>query len=239
MSEAGLFLIIGIIAIAIVFAAWFSWKQERERTEAIGRVVGRLRWRFSGQQKDGDFSERHGQFECFQRGHSRYAHNQMEGSLEGLGASLNAEAGDYHYQITRGSGKNRNTTTYRFSYLLIALPCGSRMPSLALRAEGLWDKLAGAVGFEDIDFESAEFSRRYHVSGSDRRFAYDLIHPRMIDWMLDEAPPQFEISHGVLLIVSNGAGERWEPEEFQAAVDWAQAFFSHWPDYLVRDLGAR
>ena len=239
MSETGLILIFGLFAVIVIFGMWFSWKQERERTEALARLAGRQGWRFSGEGKDRDFRERHGQFDCFQRGHTRYAHNQLAGPMDALGASLDAEAGDYHYQITRQNGKHSSTTTYRFSYLLVALPFGSRLPSLALRTEGLWDKLAGAVGFEDIDFESAEFSRRYHVSGDDRRFVYDLIHPRMIDWMLDDAPPQFELSGSVLLIVSNGAENRWEPEEFQAAINWARTFFSHWPDYLVRDLGAR
>lgn len=239
MTETGLLLIFGLFAVIVIFGMWYAWKQERERIAALGRLAGRLGWRFSGEEKDHGFRERHDQFACFQRGHSRYAHNQLDGSLEALGGSLAAEAGDYHYQITRQNGKHTSTTTYRFSYLLVSLPFGSRLPSLALRTEGLWDKLAGAVGFEDIDFESAEFSRRYHVSGGDRRFAYDLIHPRMIDWMLDEAPPQFEIAGGVLLIVSNGGEGRWEPEEFAAAIAWARTFFSHWPDYLVRDLTAR
>ena len=239
MSETGILLIFGLFAVIVIFGMWFAWKQERERTEALARLAGRQGWRFSGESKDRDFRERHGQFDYFQRGHTRYAHNQLAGPLDALGASLDAEAGDYHYQITRQNGKHSSTTTYRFSYLLVALPFGSRLPSLALRTEGLWDKLAGAVGFEDIDFESAEFSRRYHVSGGDRRFAYDLIHPRMIDWMLDDAPPQFELSDGVLLIVSNGGEGRWEPEEFEAAIAWTRTFFSHWPDYLVRDLNAR
>lgn len=239
MNETGILLIFGLFAVIAIFGMWFAWKQERERIAALGRLAARLGWRFSGEDKDREFNERHEQFGCFQRGHSRYAHNQLGGALEALGVSVEAEAGDYHYQITRQNGKNSSTTTYRFSYLLVTLPFGSQLPSVALRTEGLWDKLAGAVGFEDIDFESAEFSRRYHVSGDDRRFVYDLIHPRMIDWMLDEAPPQFEIAGGALLIVSNGGDSRWEPAEFEAAIAWTRRFFSHWPDYLVRDLGAR
>jgi hypothetical protein len=150
---------------------------------------------------------------------------------------VEAQAGDYHYKITRQNGKHRSTTTYRFSYFLVKLPWGARLPSLALRTEGFMDKLAGAIGFEDIDFESAEFSRRYHVSGNDRKFAYDVLHPRMIDWMLDAEPPAFEVARGVFLLVS-GDG-RWAPGEFQQALRWTEAFFERWPDYLVKDLGAR
>lgn len=239
MSEIGIILIIVLFAAVGFLVWWTERKLERERTENLGRVARRLRWTFAAPAKDLTLRKRHRQFECFQKGHTRYAHNQMRGTLAVWDGALEAEAGDYHYQITRNTGKSRSTTTYRFSYLVVKLPFGARLPGLALRAEGLFDKLAGAIGFEDIDFESVEFSRRYHVSGSNRRFVYDLLHPRMIDWMLDDPPPQFEMGAGVLLLVSNGASSRWQPEEFRAAEKWATAFLTRWPDYLVRDLSAR
>jgi hypothetical protein len=160
----------------------------------------------------------------------------MRGTIAALGCEVQVQAGDYHYKITRQNGKHRSTTTYRFSYFLAKLPFGSNLPSITLRSEGFMDKIAGAIGFDDIDFESAEFSRRYHVSGSDRKFVYDVIHPRMIDWMLDAPPPAFEVTHGVLLLVG---GERWAPDEFEGALHWSEGFLSRWPDYLVKDIGTR
>ena len=59
----------------------------------------------------------------------------------------------------------------------------------------------------------------------------------MIDWMLNEPPPVFEVTRGVLLVVS--AGDRWEPAGFQRSLGWAEAFFERWPDYLVKDLDVR
>jgi len=236
MSLFVIVLIFGFFLTIALVGAWLGQKWERERTGTIGRIATRLGWSFSGEDEDSEFSNTHEQFDCFQRGHTRYAHNQMTGQLEVFGHSLHAEAGDFHYRVTRRSNKSNRTTTHRFSYLLVSLPFGSRLPGMALRTEGLLDKLAGAVGFEDIDFESVEFSRRYHVSGKDRRFVYDVVHPRMIEWMLENPPPHFEISAGVLLSVSHGAADRWEPGEFFSAVEWADGFLSRWPDYLVRDL---
>jgi hypothetical protein len=237
MSEVGVILLF-LAAVAVMgFFAWLSWKHERERMEAMGLLAQRLKWAFSGQEKDSGFDGRYGQFGCFQRGHSRYAHNQMRGMMAVWGREVEAQAGDFHYKITRRNGKTTSTTTYRFSYFLVKLPWGSRMPSLALRTEGFMDKLAGAIGFEDIDFESADFSRRYHVRSSDRRFAFDVLHPRMIEWMLDAAPPTFEVTGGVLLVVSGG--DRWAPGEFQRAAGWTESFFGRWPDYLVKDMTAR
>lgn len=234
MSEGGIFLLFFAAAAVMGLLAWLSWKQEKERTDAMGLLAQRMRWVFAGRAKDHGFDGRYGQFACFQRGHSRYAHNQLRGMMTVWGREVEAQAGDFHYKITRRNGKTTSTTTYRFSYFLVKLPWGARVPSLALRTEGFMDKLAGAIGFEDIDFESAEFSRRYHVRSSDRKFAFDVLHPRMIDWMLEAEPPAFEVTGGVLLLVSGG--ERWEPGEFQRMAGWAEAFLGRWPEYAVKDL---
>lgn len=239
MSELGLFLIIGLFVAGAVLMWWTERKLERERTARLAQVARRMGWLFDADGEDGNLRRRHEQFACFQKGHTRFAHNRMTGLLKVWNQGLEVEVGDYHYKITRSNGKSSSTTTYRFSYMLVELPFGPRLPAFALRPEGLFDKLAGAVGFEDIDFESAEFSRRYHVSGTDRRFVYDLLHPRMIEWILDDPPPQFEVRDGVLLMLADGGSSRWEPEEFQAALNWGARFLAGWPDYLVRDLNTR
>ena len=49
------------------------------------------------------------------------------------------------------------------------------------------DKIAGALGFHDINFESSEFSRKFHIKCADKKFAYDVIHPRMMEFLLAAA----------------------------------------------------
>lgn len=234
------FLLFFLIAVgAVVFFAWLARKQAKERTAALGLLAARRGWIFYGDTRDRGFEASYPQFPLFRRGHSRHAHNRFSGRIQAFDTELRAEAGDYHYQITSGSGKNRNTRTYRFSFILVTLPFGPRLPSLRVRTENLLDKLAGAIGFEDIDFESAEFSRRHHVSSSDRRFAYALIDPRMIEFLLGQHPPVFELGGGVLLVISSEGNRRWEPPEFSAAFDWTQTFLARWPGHLVTDLRAR
>lgn len=232
------FVILAIVGV-FIFLAWVARQQAKARTAALGGVAARLGWRFHGEQKYDGFEELYPQFDSFDRGHSRYAYNRLGGSIRAFDTDIRAEAGDYHYRITSGSGKNRSTRTYEFSYLLVTLPFGPGLPSLRVRTETFFDKIAGAVGFEDIDFESEAFSRRNHVSSSDRRFAYALIDPRMIEFLLDTHPPAFELGGGVLLIVSGGGTVRWEPGEFDAAVAWANAFIARWPSHLVSDLRVR
>lgn len=177
-------------------------------------------------------------FPLFDRGHSRCSCNHIEGMLRAWEHDLSVTLADYSYKITSGSGKNRNTTTYSTSFLLLRLPFGGRVPGLKVRRENFGDRLAAMAGFEDIDFESAEFSRRFHVSSPDRRFAYNLIDPRMIEFLLDTHPPEFALNEGWLLVTPADGLHRWEPESFSAACEWTRDFLARWPGFVVNDLSA-
>jgi len=105
-----------------------------------------------------------------------------------------------------------------------------------IRPEGVWDKLAAAFGFDDIDFESAEFSRKFLVKAGDKRFAYDVLHPRMMEFLLAEAPPMIDIEDGDLCL-SDGR-KRWTPEQFEAQLAFARRFAEQLPRHLLQDLHA-
>src|SRR5205085_4299284 len=102
--------------------------------------------------------------------------NTLRGPLDASGRAFGALAGDYSYKITRSNGKTTSTSTYRFSYLIVKVPFPDT-PGLLIRPETLMDKVAGALGFDDIDFESEEFSRRFLVKSPDKKFAYDVVSP--------------------------------------------------------------
>ena len=101
--------------------------------------------------------------------------------------------GDYRY--TEGSGKNQHT--YRVSYLVATVPFPF-VPNVNIHHEGLFDKVAQAIGFADINFESAEFSRKFCVRSADKKFAYDACNPQMIDYLLANPGLQIEIQGPVI-----------------------------------------
>src|ERR1035441_7551738 len=62
-------------------------------------------------------------------------------------------------------------------------------------------KMAAALGLEDdIKFESAEFARTYRVQSKDKRFAYDVCNPQMIEYLLANPGLQVEIQGPVILL---------------------------------------
>ncbi len=236
MSQFVPILVFAAVAILVVGGAIASFRMDRKRREALAALAADLGWSFDPA-KDSTHDTLYARFEVFRRGHSRAAYNTLRGTLTIDGRPYPAQMGDFTYKVTTGSGKNRSTTTYRFSYLILRLPFAPT-PSLLIRPENILDKLAGAVGFDDIDFESAEFSRRFFVKSSNKRFAYDVVHPRMMEFLLSLArPTAIDIEHGSCCL-TDGA-RRWDVGQFRWHLGFAAQFFDHWPDHLTAELDAR
>jgi hypothetical protein len=223
---------LGIAAVIAIAVA--SHRAAVARREAFRALAERLGLRFDGG-SDARFDDRHPQFECFRRGHSRRAFNLLSGPLPGgTDAAFGCVAGEYEFKETQGSGKYRRTVTYRFGFVVVETPWRA-MPDLIVRREGIMDRIAGVMGFGDIDFESAEFSRRFHVKTPDRRFAYDLIDPRMMEFLLVGEPPSIDIGgHAVCLWFGQNA--RLDPAGIEALLRWAREFIDRWPRVLVSRL---
>ncbi len=224
-------LVIAVIAIFGVIG-YFAWLAEKKRREAMAALARRLGWRFDPSH-DRSHDEQYAHFEIFRRGRSRAAHNTLTGEVEIDGRHWPAKMGDFTYKVKRHTGKSTHTKTYRFSYLILHLPFAS-VPDVFIRREGLFDKLADAFGFDDIDFESAEFSRRFHVKSSDKRFAYDVIHPQMMEFLMADDSREIDIENG-RCCMSDGR-HRWEPQEFEERLLWIRQFFDLWPEHVTAQL---
>lgn len=241
MSVAPVLIVILLLAVCVFAVVSYLKRPAAElRIAAVERLARRLGWGFLGAHKFDGLDALYPQFDQFDRGHARHAHNRLGGRIRAFGIELSAEAGDYCYEIAAGAG-GHSTRTCRFSYLLVTLPFGPLLPSIRVQPVNFVDQLASRSGFIDIDLESLEFSRRHRVSSDNPRFTQTLMDPRMIGFLLSTPPPLFQLGGGVLLIVSPpGADDsRWRPEDLARAVAWAGDFLSRWPGYLVSDLRAR
>jgi hypothetical protein len=228
-----LVILVFVAGTALVLALVFlSYKAEKERREALAAWAAFRGWSFDPD-ADHAHDDEFPQFELFRRGHSRRAYNTVRGSLIIAGHHYAIKCGDYLYKVTRSNGKRSSTSTYRFSYAILTLPFPG-VPGLEVRREGLFDKFTQALGFDDIDFESAEFSRRFCVKGTDKRFAYDLITPAMMEFLLAEEPSPVAISRGQQCLTDGRT--RWAVPQFTDRLGWAERFFQLWPEHLIRSL---
>lgn len=224
-----LFVAFGIVALV---GMWYAGEARKKRQAALFDMATRLGLRFSPL-RDASHDDQYAHFEIFRHGYDRYAYNTMTGTLPVGGRPYPCKLGDFTYKTKEGTGKNRRTVTHRFSYLIAHLPF-AQLPDLLVRREGMFDKLAGVFGMDDIDFESAEFSRAFHVKSPDKKFAYDVCHQRMIEFLMRSNPPTIDIENGRLCL-SNGQSQ-WSAAQFEHTIAWLEDFFENWPDFLLKEL---
>ena len=223
------FLVFIAMVIILVVGGIFAHRKQQERQDALTRLANQLGWQFDPT-RNYDHQDEFHQFSAFTVGQRRYAYNTLRGTLMIDVVPCPAQMGDYHYETTSGTGKNRRTTTHLFSYLIVETPYNSTH-ELKIRREQFFDRVASFIGFDDIDFESNEFSDRFHVKSSSKRFAYDVIHPRMMEFLMTEDPPTIHLAGRHCCIhVPNHC---WSPEEFDRRVNWLREFFQLWPRHMT------
>jgi hypothetical protein len=232
IGGAGMFVLIPIVVVLGVIGVIVAYKREKARREAMLKLASELGLSFNPD-SDRDHDDRFRQFSIFSRGRSRKAYNTLSGTCQLMGHEVELIMGDYKYTVDSGSGKNRRSTTHRVSYLLIGVPI-DRVPSLVIRPEKFFDKLAAMVGFDDIDFESVEFSRKFLVSSDNKRFAYDLIDPRMMEFLMKDKALALDMEAGHLCVLDGR--RRWDVPTFSQRLQWVLAFFDQWPEHVVKSL---
>ncbi len=228
------FLVILVVAVAAA-SVWLGSLARKKRRQELGALADRLGWTFDPD-SDVTLDDQYLQFGCFSRGHSRAGYNTLRGGRQIAGKTFEVQAGDYTYKVTSSDGKTTSTQTYRFSYAIIRVPWLG-VPDLLVRREGILDKVKSAMGFDDIDFESEEFSRKFWVTCPDKKFAYDVIHPRMMEFLLAGDPGPVELRDGCVCITD---GMRvWPTQGFEPRLAWTERFFALWPEHLTSTLEAR
>jgi hypothetical protein len=140
-------------------------------------------------------------FNLFRRGDGRGVENVLWGRWEGQPM----QAFDYWYYTESTDSKGRRHRSYRrFSCALVEV--AAAFPHLEMAREGVFTRLADHLGLEDIEFESPEFNRRYNVKADNRRFAYELLDGRMLEWLVNfDQGLSFEVVGNRILAYRNRA----------------------------------
>jgi hypothetical protein len=187
-------LIIVCVIAVIVTVAILSYLAAQKRRQAMMALAAKLGLRFDPQ-KNWDLAERYSFLKKLRAGSNRYAFNTLSGNYQ----ERDVTAFDFHYETHSTDSKgNRETQHHYFSCFLLHLP--RSFPELTICREGILSKIAQAFGYEDIDFESAEFSRKFCVRSPDKKFAYDVCNARMIEYLLANRDLTIEIDQDTLAL---------------------------------------
>jgi len=212
-----------VLAIVVIIAvAVYGRHLAAERTKAMA-AWARQRGLAFARGPDRDMRHRFLEFQTLSRGRSHLARNIATGEVDGREVTV------FDYRYVTGSGKNRRT--HRLTCVLVKadLP----LIPLRIRREHFFDRLGEAFGFDDIDFESAEFSRRFRVDSTDRKWAFDVIHARTIEYLLREGEWPLELAGWHCLVYRPG---RFDPADLDRAIALARGLLDLIPDYVRREI---
>jgi len=215
-------IIAGFIALIVVFAI-FGQIAAKKRREAMLSMAARLGLRFDPG-KDRDIARQYRFLDKLRVGDNRYAFNILSGKYQ----SHDVMAFDYHYETHSTDSKgHRQTHHHYFSFFILHMAVS--FPELVIAREGFFSKVAQAFGYDDIDFESHEFSRKFCVRSGDKKFAYDVCNARMIEYLLANDDLMIEIESQALAVSFNS---RLSPEQIERNLIRLIAVRSLMPDYL-------
>lgn len=226
MEVPAIFICALFIAI-IVAAAIYSARAARKRREELFELAARLGLDFR-MEHNRALADQFGFLNKLAQGSNRYAFNVISGNYR----NQQIMAFDYHYETHSTDSKGRQQTQHHyFSFFILLLPMG--FPELLITREGFLSKIAQAFGYNDIDFESAEFSRAFCVRSKDKKFAYDVCNAQMMEYLLVNRDLSIEIEANALALAF---GSRLSAPQIEFNLQRLLEVRSRLPEYLFTPI---
>lgn len=203
------FMFLAIFAVIGIFI-YLGHLAEKKRQEALRAAAAALGLSYS-REKDRDLASHYGFIDRMRQGSNRYAFDVIRGVYR----NNSVIAFDYHYETHSTDSKgNRQTHHHYLSFYILTLD--RPFPELKISREGFFSKIAQVFGYDDIDFESHEFSRKFCVRSPDKKFAYDICNARMIEYLLANEDLNIEIEGSSYSLAFSG---RIPPQSIQYNLD--------------------
>jgi hypothetical protein len=211
-----------VVLVIAVISAFYGVIRARKRLEGLFELAQRLGLNFSAAEDYG-LADRYGFLKQLAQGENRYARNVLSGTYQ----QNQVLAFDFHYETYSQGKSGRQTHHHWFSFFILTLP--AFFPGLTIRRENFLTKVAEAFGYQDIKFESAEFSQAFCVRSPDKKFAYDVCNAKMMEYLLANRDLSVEIENQVLALAFN---TRLSVEQIEANLQRLVDIRSRLPEYL-------
>lgn len=215
--------------IAVIGYLWWQWQHNKKKIERFKQVAQQRGWQY--QRSDNRVLGRFKGDPFDNHGRHRTAQHVFTGQHRGRPFTCF----EYKYQVVKhnSSGSNSNTRrteTYYFQIFSIDTP--APRPTLQVSKENIGSKMLDFVGVRDLQLESVEFNKTFKIKTEDDKFAYDVLHPRTMEWMLQdqraqETPIRFE-GNG---LVTWRRG-KFELEAMEPRLDYLCEFVDRVPEFV-------
>lgn len=229
--DPALVVLIGVGGLLLVgLVAYLSWRAEQARIAEIRAWAGARGWHYV--ERDDSWEHRF-PGAPFDSGHNRQCHKVLTGQHDGRQAVVM----DFVYHTTETSTDANGHTRRRevkHWYGVVALAVGADTPELAVAPEGFLGRVVGRLLNSDIELESEDFNRAFTVRCEDRRFASDVLHPRMMELLLTHPDTAWRLAGGWLVTAERGT---YSLPDVEGRLAFADRVLDAFPAFLRRQLG--
>lgn len=209
-----------IIVFALVVLGYYAWQAEKKRREQFRIWASERGWSYD-HRNNATLRHRYAFLDRLQIGHSRRASHHLDGEWEGYPATA------FCFRYTTGSGKHQQTHTLGVALLQLERP----FQELRVYPEDMLSRFGQFLGYDDIDFESIEFSKAFTVRSADKKFAYDFCNTDMMNLLLASPTTAIELENHTLALF---VGRYLKPADLSPMFHHLLDIRAAMPDYLFR-----
>jgi len=214
-------LVIVLIVLAVAGALYLNVRLRRQRREGWQRAAASLGLSFTEHDPYGLLDL---PFRLLRSGDGQGIDHVAAGTIDGVPVKV---FDFWFYEETTNSKGHTSRSYSRFTCALVTVPV--RCSPTTIERETIFTRIADAVGFRDLEFESEEFNRAFQVKSTDAKFASYLIDARMMEWLLaTNGDSRFELSGDAILCSTR----RIRPEQIPWMVARARGFRDSMPRVL-------
>ena len=167
-------------------------------------------------------------FHQFNFGIEKHAYNLLVKSGDGRDIYVM----DYIAETEENDGKTARRRKHRFS--VVAIRHGFIWPHLRLSPESFGHTVGRMFGMKELTLESEEFNKKYFVEVEDDQSAYDVLHPKSIDFLLRIPARDWQMSNMFLVVSEQG---EMSIQEIRRVIQDMNDFIDLLPDYVRQDRG--
>lgn len=218
-------LVVGLALVAGV--GYLSHLIAKARREELSAFAAQHGWTWT--ERDDSWTERFDD-DPFGDGFDRRAINVLTGSYDGRPFA----AFDYRYSTTETSTSNGHTTTrtVHHPFSVVTIDTGASFPGLRVSPEGFVGRFVGRILNTDIELESEDFNRMFTVRCEDRKFASDVLHPRMMELLMRWPDLGWSLQRGWIVVFHPGSHTT---AEISAKLPVIDTIVDGIPDFVWRE----
>jgi hypothetical protein len=210
-----------VVILAIIISRFLPSKPDPEdqRRRELASLARKLRLEFNFK-SDFDFPKKFAFLTWLKSGLINYAYNIFHGYYR-------SEYLVTIFDYTFSDGK------YDYYWSAFVLEMKTHFPDMIISHESRESRLVEALGQTHITFESAEFSHAFRVRCQDKKFAFDICHTQMMEFLLANQDLTIEIRGNVLAVLF----EDWlRPEKVESNLSRLIEIRKLLPHYLFTKI---